>query len=375
MAALPNLLLPDWGNAGQQLGDALGARIERNKLAELVPGALAGDPAAMSQLTAYNPRLGMMAMDHQRQTAADTAAKTKERQAAVRQDLIDTSGLIVNMPEEQLPTAWTGIRAGLIGRNPELASRLPEQYTPEVLATARGLAGIKPKTPVDAQVPDQIEIIDRIKKDPEFARLYRDYLKPETFSGSTVVQLPGGGYGIMQGGNRGGSNTIGLPSAPLQFDAPTQAAIAGAEASARKQGEAEGDKAAKAPAAASYGLAAENMRQSIGGVDTGGALGIKGRISEVTDYQNSRLFNNRVQQLSTELRTVFRIPGEGTLSDQEQKQYGIQLPDIRNDPAVNEQIMKDLEGRIGARIGTVPMRPAGESQKPAAGGFKYLGKE
>lgn len=79
---------------------------------------------------------------------------------------------------------------------------------------------------------------------------------------------------------------------------------------------------------------------------TGGWMGLGGQIGKVTDSQQQRRFNNLREQMSTELRTIFRIPGEGALSDKEQAQYGVQLPDIGNDPNVNAQIIQDLNYRI-----------------------------
>lgn len=79
---------------------------------------------------------------------------------------------------------------------------------------------------------------------------------------------------------------------------------------------------------------------------TGGPMGLAGTIGKVTDSQAQKRFNNLREQLSTELRTIFRIPGEGALSDKEQAQYGVQLPELGNDSSVNEAIMQDLKYRI-----------------------------
>lgn len=372
--AVPNLLMPDWGNAGDKIGEAYVHRTRQNQLAAALPGALNGDQNALAALIKTDPRLGVQVqqgnLERQRYDALTKQRETEARRLQMRESLVDAAGTIVNLPEAELPNAWGGIRTRLVTQYPELADSLPEQYTSEVLAKARGLAGVKPKSAGDVQIPDVIEVAERYNKDPEFRQFYDNSYKPQTFSGSTVVGLPGGGFGIVQGGSRGGSNTITLPGAPAQFDPAVQAGVAGAEAAARAEGTAQGEKAAKAPAAASYAIAAQNMRDSIGSLKTGGVLGVEGVVSGVTDYQKARQFNNRVQQLSTELRTIFRIPGEGTLSDREQAMYNVQLPDMKNDPEINEQILADLDARIKARTGAVPQRPPGQG-----GGFKYLGKE
>lgn len=124
-------------------------------------------------------------------------------------------------------------------------------------------------------------------------------------------------------------------------------------------GEAAGAQGAKAPARASFDAALGNLRKSIETTDQGMVAGPMGTLF---DYGDKKLFNSRVQQLSTELRTVFRIPGEGTLSDQEQQQYGLQLPSTDNPPEVNAQILNDLEQRVKLRIDT----PIDSGSPPAA---------
>jgi len=81
----------------------------------------------------------------------------------------------------------------------------------------------------------------------------------------------------------------------------------------------------------------------------GGIMGVSGAIGKLTDSQDQRRFDNLKEQMSTELRTLFRIPGEGTLSDKEQAQYGIQLPSVYNSKETNEKILKDVETRIKLR--------------------------
>lgn len=81
----------------------------------------------------------------------------------------------------------------------------------------------------------------------------------------------------------------------------------------------------------------------------GGFMGVAGQIGKVTDSQKVKRFENLKEQLSTELRTLFRIPGEGALSDKEQAQYGIQLPSISNDKSTNAAILKDIKARTSIR--------------------------
>jgi hypothetical protein len=176
----------------------------------------------------------------------------------------------------------------------------------------------------------------------------------------TVVQLAGG-QSVVAPTRDGTAPRVTTLTTAQQEQAAAQAAAA-AKAEGGAVGDARGSQDAKAPAKASFQLATDNMRQSIGSATQGGPLGVAGAAGKLFDYGDNRLFESRREQLSTELRTVFRIPGEGTLSDQEQRQYGLQLPSIYNPPEVNEQIMKDLEGRVKLRTET----PVGAPNAPAA---------
>ena len=93
----------------------------------------------------------------------------------------------------------------------------------------------------------------------------------------------------------------------------------------------------------------------------GGWLGITGFVGAATDTQAGKAFDNNVEQLSNELRKIHRIPGEGTLSDKEQAQYGIQLPKKTNSRELNEQIIQDMKIRgVNAVMpgGVNPLQPA-----------------
>lgn len=118
----------------------------------------------------------------------------------------------------------------------------------------------------------------------------------------------------------------------------------------------------------------------------GGWLGIGGKLG--TGTQSAKEFDNAKEQMSTELRKIFRIPGEGALSDKEQAQYGIQLPSRDNDPDLNRQIVKDLRFRVANSVnpqGVNPLqpntpKPEGRTPKPVGpkvgdvqDGFVFMG--
>lgn len=100
----------------------------------------------------------------------------------------------------------------------------------------------------------------------------------------------------------------------------------------------------------------------------GGYFGLGGALGGGT--QAAKEFDNNVEQMSTELRTVFRIPGEGALSDKEQAQYGIQLPKRGNDPELNRSIIRDLKVRMGNRVDPQGGQQSPNQPKPKAGGPK-----
>jgi hypothetical protein len=96
----------------------------------------------------------------------------------------------------------------------------------------------------------------------------------------------------------------------------------------------------------------------------GGYFGLGGAFGSGT--QSAKEFDNMREQLSTELRTMFRIPGEGALSDKEQAQYGIQLPDRGNSKELNKKILNDVIIRAQSRVGAGPTNPppSGGAQTP-----------
>jgi hypothetical protein len=186
-----------------------------------------------------------------------------------------------------------------------------------------------------------------------------------------TVQMIGGAPNLVAP-NRDGSTPKVTALSTLDQERAAAQALAASKATGTAVGDASGAQAAKAPARASFDLSVKNMRNSFASATQGGPMGISGRVGKVFDYGDAKLFDSRRQQMSTELRTVFRIPGEGTLSDQEQQQYGLQLPDLTNPPEVNEQIVKDLEARVQARIDTpIGQQPASQSAAPSAAPMSF----
>lgn len=84
-------------------------------------------------------------------------------------------------------------------------------------------------------------------------------------------------------------------------------------------------------------------------VASGGPMNLYGKASKVFDTQDVNEFENIREQMSTQLRALFRIPGEGTLSDKEQAQYGLTLPSISFDKKINENAIRRLRQIIKLR--------------------------
>jgi hypothetical protein len=77
---------------------------------------------------------------------------------------------------------------------------------------------------------------------------------------------------------------------------------------------------------------------------SGGLFGYKGVLTSGT--QEAKQFDNLREQLSGEMRKVFRIAGEGSLSDADQRQIGIQLPSRDYDAQTNKDIMANIKMRV-----------------------------
>lgn len=90
----------------------------------------------------------------------------------------------------------------------------------------------------------------------------------------------------------------------------------------------------------------ENLTKHLDKVTTGGVMGLSGAISRVFDSQDAQQFNSFKEQLSSALRAALRIPGEGALSDFEQRQYGLTLPSLGLSKDRNLQIMTALADQV-----------------------------
>lgn len=120
--------------------------------------------------------------------------------------------------------------------------------------------------------------------------------------------------------------------------------------------------AAKVTAVKRVDDVAARIDAQMGRVKTGGPLGVVGSLSRVFDSQDAKLFESYRQQLSSALRTALRIPGEGALSDFEQRQYGLQLPELGQSEENNRQILRSLQNQVRLAAGLPPME-----EPPAAG--------
>jgi hypothetical protein len=97
---------------------------------------------------------------------------------------------------------------------------------------------------------------------------------------------------------------------------------------------------------------------------SGGLFGYKGVFTSGT--QEAKKFDNLREQLSGEMRKVFRIAGEGTLTDADQKQLGIQLPSRDYDAQTNKDIMANIAMRVQNAV-----FPLGESgNQPPVGAVR-----
>jgi hypothetical protein len=95
---------------------------------------------------------------------------------------------------------------------------------------------------------------------------------------------------------------------------------------------------------------------------SGGFMGAKSKIAPVVDRQDRDNFESLQKQLSTQLRAIFRIPGEGTLSDREQADNNLMLPSVQYDPSTNKTIMKNLLEIINIRTSQAPEALPTDSQ-------------
>ena len=123
---------------------------------------------------------------------------------------------------------------------------------------------------------------------------------------------------------------------------------------------------AKGTAVTRVDSVAEKIIGQMANVRTGGPLGVVGALSRVFDSQDAKLFESYRQQLSSALRTALRIPGEGALSDFEQRQYGLQLPELGQNRENNVAILRSLQDQVRLAAGLPPV------QEPSTeGGVDY----
>lgn len=106
----------------------------------------------------------------------------------------------------------------------------------------------------------------------------------------------------------------------------------------------------KVPAYNAFQLATRPTMDAASRIWSGGIMGVKGVISGAINNEDTQMFKSGIQQMSSQLRSVFRIPGEGTLSNQEQEQYGLTLPSLKNSPGVNAKIIENLDAQMAARL-------------------------
>lgn len=124
---------------------------------------------------------------------------------------------------------------------------------------------------------------------------------------------------------------------------------------------------AKGTAVTRVDSVAEKIIGQMANVRTGGPLGVVGALSRVFDSQDAKLFESYRQQLSSALRTALRIPGEGALSDFEQRQYGLQLPELGQNRENNVAILRSLQDQVRLAAGLPPV------QEPSTeGGVDYI---
>lgn len=95
-------------------------------------------------------------------------------------------------------------------------------------------------------------------------------------------------------------------------------------------------------------------KQNPGAIDrvsSGGFMNYKSKLAPYIDKKDKDYFESLQRQLSSQLRAIFRIPGEGSLSDKEQADYQLMLPSIQYDPETNKKVLSNLLNIIKIRVG------------------------
>lgn len=130
---------------------------------------------------------------------------------------------------------------------------------------------------------------------------------------------------------------------------------------------------AKGPQAANAGMLMDQMQQSLdAGLTTGPWNELFGIPVGRWSSQDKEQFEALKEQLSSQVRAIFRIPGEGTLSDREQAQYGLTLPSLDKRPETNMQLIQNLRQMISGYAGQPQIVP---NSSAAQGGWKIVGVE
>lgn len=243
------------------------------------------------------------------------------------------------------------------GEGSPFAKINPSAFTPESMAKYQRTGNIGDLVPVENQVQSRDVIRFR-----EFEMLGDGSSEDKTPNPETglspaqdrflmtqrapdLMNVPGAG--VIRPGATGSS--VMVPESTIQSGAEGRSE---AQGRGQARGAGQGGQDVKAPVLESYNIAADGMSAAIGETPQGGFLGLNKTYGSVFDKTDADNFDTAKQQLSTELRTIFRIAGEGTLSDREQEQYNLQLPDRSNNKQTNYRIMDALGRRIAARIET-----------------------
>jgi len=95
----------------------------------------------------------------------------------------------------------------------------------------------------------------------------------------------------------------------------------------------------------------DNLHRQLERFDGGGPMGLKGALSQVTDYQDVKQFNAYNFQLLSAVKKVFRVKGEGAQSDRDALQIIGALPSHRFKKEKNIEIMRGIENMMRIESG------------------------
>jgi hypothetical protein len=357
-------------NIGGLLGEDISKLSEEERRA-IRQQALAAVFDAMARGT--TPSAGL------RQVAADTAARreaaqTQQRQQAAEAMLPDISSRILG---GRTGTMIEDVQGG--PATPLTARRMPSA---EGARTALGMMyGTQAGRDVATMAPDLATlaregVTGRTVGGSVYNPLTGDFTRPPTPMAPAAAMPRGGApsgaqpapasqrFRVLTADEIAQANLPAGTSA--QIDTQTgQIKLLSQVPATQRAGE-----AAKGTAVTRVDAVAEKMEEQLGKVRTGGPLGMVGALSRVFDSQDAKLFESYRQQLSSALRTALRIPGEGALSDFEQRQYGLQLPELGQSPENNQQILRSLRDQVRLAAGMAPLESA-----PEAGGVDYIYKD